>query len=112
MTIGQLKSGSSAPSRWRKAETPPADAPMTTRRSGTSVFAIDEPVDRVMLIECGECRGMAGEAQRLIGAETQIAAAYEAVLKQSDRTLLPWRAKVDQPVAAQAQLRFADDQIG
>src|SRR3546814_12643282 len=88
MTIGQLKSGSSAPSRWRKAETPPADAPMTTRRSGTSVFAIDEPVDRVMLIECGECRGMAGEAQRLLGAETQIAAAYEAVTKQRDRPLL------------------------
>src|SRR3546814_1948615 len=87
MTIGQLKSGSSAPSRWRKAETPPADAPMTTRRSGTSVFAIDEPVDREMMIECGECRGMAGEAQRLLGDEKQIDAAYEAATKQRDRTL-------------------------
>src|SRR3546814_3632948 len=85
---------------------------MTTRRSGTSGFAIDEPVDRVMLIECGECRGMAGEAQRLLGAETQIAAAYEAVTKQRDRTLLQWRAKVDQHVAAQDQLRFAEDRIG
>src|SRR3546814_19496488 len=65
-----------------------------------------------MLIECGECRGMAGEAQRLLGAETQIAAAYEAVTKQRDRTLLQWRAKVDQHVAAQDQLRFAEERIG
>src|SRR3546814_1923497 len=55
---------------------------------------------------------MAGEAQRLLGAETQIAAAYEAVTKQRDRTLLQWRAKVDQHVAAQDQLRFAEDRIG
>src|SRR5580658_7831857 len=110
--MGCGSTGSIAANSDSSAVSPPAEQPMTMAWGATTSFlpcaARTEAIDAASRIHWREVGGRRREIQALARTQAKETAAHKTVAEQRQRSVLQGIGEVDEHVAAQHEVRFAE----